>query len=109
MDVLFALAVIYPAARLSKYLFKTEAKRLLPIALALVSFVCIATDSLVRVFLLIPCGLYTTFFSSFEVLSAMFVGAAFDSYIEDVIVVVVSLVVGVPLLIGILKLKVLNK
>ena len=109
MDVLFALAVIYPAARLSKYLFKTEAKRLLPIALALVSFVCIATDSLVRVFLLIPCGLYATFFSSFEVLSAVFVGAAFDSYIEDVIVVVVSLVVGVPLLIGILKLKVLNK
>ncbi len=108
LDVLLALTIIYPAARLSKYLFKTDARHL-PIALASVSFVCIATDSLVRIFLLIPCGLYTTLFSSFESLFAVFVGAAFDSYIEDIVVVIVSLIIGVPLLVGILKLKVLDK
>lgn len=108
MDVLLALALIYPAARLSKHLFKNEA-RYLPIALASVSFVCIAADSLVRVFLLIPCGLYNVFFASFDALFPAFVGAALDSYIEDILVVVVSSIVGAPLLMGILKLKIRDK
>jgi hypothetical protein len=107
LDVLLALVLIYPAARISKYLFKSEARQL-PIALVLVSFVCIATDSLVRIFLLIPCGLYTLFFSS-GALFTVFVGAAVDSYIEDFLVVIVSLIVGVPLLISLLKLKILEK
>jgi hypothetical protein len=38
-------------------------------------------------------------------LHAVFVGAAVDSYIEDLIVVLVSFIVGVPLLIAILKQK----
>ncbi len=105
LDILFALLLVYPAARLSGYLFKTDVKRL-SIALVFVSFVCIATDSLVRVFLLVPCGLHSLFFGSFEELYAVFVGAAVDSYIEDFIVVVVSFLVGVPLIISALKLKI---
>lgn len=108
LDVLLALVLIYPTARLSKYLFKTEARQL-PIALAFVSFVCVATDSMVRIFLLIPCGLYSLFFNSFGALFTVFVGAAVDSYIEDFLVVIVSLIVGVPLLIGLLKLKILER
>lgn len=82
----------------------------LPVKLTLISFVCIATDSLIRIFLLIPCGLYNLFvyFNTFESLYAIFVEAAVASYVEDLIVVVVSLTVGVPLLVSLLKLGVLG-
>jgi hypothetical protein len=103
LDVLFALVLIYPAARFSRNLFTTDVKRL-PIALVLISFVAIATDSLLRVFLLVPCGLYGLFFESFNDLYVVFVGAAIDSYIEDLIVVIVSFLVGVPLIMSLLKL-----
>jgi uncharacterized membrane protein len=100
LDVLVAVLVIYPASRLSGSLFGTDLKRL-PIALILISFVSIATDSLVRIFMLVPCGVYSFFpdvFGSFAGLYAVFVGAALDSYIEDFIVVAVSFLVGIPLL-----------
>ena len=111
LDILFALVLIYPAAKLGGNLFKTDVKQL-TIALVLISFVCIATDSLVRVFLLVPCGgysLFPEFFGSPELLYAAFVGAAIDSYIEDLIVVFVSFLVGVPLMISLSKLKFLKK
>lgn len=108
LDVILAIILIYPAAKICKDLFSTDFKRL-PLALVLVSFVCIATDSLVRIFMLVPCGLYTLFFGSFDVLYAVFVEAAVSSYIEDLIVVAVSLVVGAPLIATMLKLKILNK
>jgi len=110
LDILLACLLVYPAARFSKSLFKTDIKRL-SIAVGLISFVCIATDSLIRVFLLVPCGLYSLFpgfFASFDGLYAVFVGAAVDSYIEDVILVVVSVLVGVPLLVSTMKLKILE-
>lgn len=108
LDILFALLLVYPAAKFSRNLFKTDIKRL-SIALILVSFVCIATDSLVRVFLLVPCGLHDLFFKGFEELYTVFVFAAVDSYIEDLIVVAVSFLVGVPLMISVSKLKILDK
>jgi hypothetical protein len=110
LDVLFALFLIYPSAKFSKNLFRTDVKQL-SIALVLISFVCTATDSLVRIFLLVPCGLYSLFpqiFGSFEKLYEVFVLAAIDSYIEDLIVVLISLLVGVPLLMSILKLRLLE-
>jgi hypothetical protein len=108
LDILLALFLIYPTAKLSKNLFRTDIKHL-SIALILISFVCIATDSLIRVFLLVPVGLHSLFFASFTELEAVFVGAAFDSYIEDLIVVTVSFIVGVPLLISISKLGLFKK
>jgi len=107
LDILFALILVYPTARFSRHLFGDKVKRL-TIALVLISFVCTVTDSLVRVFLLVPCGLYTLFpsvFEGFTGLYLIFVGAAVDSYIEDFLVVIVSFVVGVPLLISIFKLR----
>ncbi|MEM2995700.1 MAG: hypothetical protein QXI91_06805 [Candidatus Bathyarchaeia archaeon] len=108
LDILFALFLIYPAAKLGKHLFGSDVKRL-SVALVLISFVCIATDSLVRVFMLVPCGLYTLFFPDFATLYEVFVGAAAVSYIEDFIAVIVSFLVGVPLLITVLKLKLLEE
>ena len=108
LDILLALLLIYPAARLSRALFGKDAKSL-SIALVAVSFVCIATDSLVRVFLLVPCGLYGVLFPSYEALYAVFVGGAASSYVEDVIVVLVSFVAGVPLVMSASKLGILQK
>jgi len=57
LDILLALALIYPAAKLSRNLFGENVK-LIPPSLVLLSFVATVTDSLTRVFLLIPAGLY---------------------------------------------------
>jgi len=103
LDILFALCLIYPAAKFSKNLFRNDVKRL-SMALVLISFVCIATDSLVRIFLLVPIGLHTLFFTGFNELYDVFVGAAFYSYVEDLMVVAVSFIVGVPLVISMLKI-----
>jgi hypothetical protein len=105
LDILLALVIIYPAARLSNGLYKTGLNRL-SISLILTSFVSTATDSLVRIFLLIPAGLYTVFsFGTFPDLEAIFTGAALLSYIEDVWVIVVTLIVGVPLMIVLSRMK----
>ena len=106
LDVLLALVTIYPAARLSNGLYKAGLNRL-SVSLILISFVSTATDSLVRIFLLIPAGLYTVFsdFGTFLTLQAIFTVAALSSYVEDVLVIVVTLIVGVPLMIVLSKLK----
>jgi hypothetical protein len=102
LDVLAALILIYPAARLSNRLFSPSVKGK-STAVLLLSFVGIATDSLIRIFLLIPCGLSGMFFTSFEQVSAIFTGGAVASYIEDSFVVAVSLLVGVPLIVSLSK------
>ena len=108
LDVLAALTLIYPAAKIGGTLYVADLKSL-PVKVALISFVCIATDSLMRIFLLIPCGLHSLFFETFDSLQGVFVEAAIWSYIEDLIVVVVSLLVGVPLILATFKLGVLEK
>jgi hypothetical protein len=74
------------------------------VSLSIISFICIATDALVRVFLLVPSQLYKLFTYSPDVVYAMFVFGAIDSYIEDALVVIVSLVVGVPLIVALRKI-----
>src|SRR4030066_581116 len=107
LDILLAFVLIYPVAKMSKNLFEENVKRL-PISLVLVSFIGTVTDALTRVFLLVPAGFYMFFGWSPEAVYSIFVMGAVDSYIEDVLVVIVSLVVGVPLLLAlrrILELK----
>jgi hypothetical protein len=53
--------------------------------------------------------LFPEFFPSFDGLYLVFVGAAVDSYIEDAIVVIVSVLAGVPLLASVVKLKILER
>jgi uncharacterized membrane protein len=108
MDILLSLVLIYPAARFSRNLFKKDVK-LMPIAVVLISFVCVATDSLARVFLLVPCGLYGLFYGSFEALYVDFVGAAASSYLEDFLVVIVSLFVVAPILTVLQKARLFEK
>ena len=101
-DVLVALILIYPATKLGNHLFGPILKHM-STAVVLISFVGIATDSLIRIFLLIPCGLSGLFFTSLEQVSAIFTGGAVASYIEDSIVVAVSILVGVPLIVRLSK------
>jgi len=50
LNVLAALALIYPAAKIDEKIQTANIKRL-SLKMASVSFVCIATDSLIRIFL----------------------------------------------------------
>jgi len=108
LDILAALIIIYPVAKLGSWLFGTGLRRL-AIALVLVSFVCIATDALVRVFLLVPCGLYSLFFENFESFQTVFIAGAASSYIEDIIVAFVAFLAGVPLLVAASKLHIFQE
>jgi hypothetical protein len=108
LDILLTIFLIYPSAKLSSNLFGTDVRRL-SIALALISFTVIVTDSLVRVFLLVPVGLYNLFTLDFGYLQGMFITAAGFSYLEDAVAVAISFLVGVPLLTRILKLGHNNK
>jgi hypothetical protein len=99
IDILAALFIIYPAAMLSKSLFSKNVK-LMSVALVALSFVCTATDALTRVFLLIPIDLHVLVFPDYSVLQTVFIGSALSSYVEDIIVILVSLFAGVPLLIA---------
>ena len=103
LDILLAFVLIYPVAKMSKNLFEENVKRL-PISLVLVSFIGTVTDALTRVFLLVPAGFYMFFGWPPEVVYSIFVMGAVDSYIEDVLVVIVSLVVGVPLLLALRRI-----
>lgn len=107
-DILIGLFLIYPAARFSRG-FPAKGFKRLSASLVLVSFVCVATDSLVRVFLLVPCGLYGLFFTSFEALQAAFILGAASSYVEDVIVVVVSFLIGAPLVVAASRIGILRR
>ena len=96
-DVLVALALVYPAARIGKWVSQPNVKRL-AVSLLLISFIGIATDALMRVFLLVPGGLYALFTTNPDVVYGIFIAGAVDSFIEDALVVVISVLVGVPLL-----------
>lgn len=108
LDILLTIFLIYPAAKLSNNLLGTDVRRL-SIALALISFTVIVTDSLVRVFLLVPAGLHNLFTLDFGTLQGMFITGAGFSYFEDAVAVAISFLVGVPLLTRILKLGHNNK
>jgi hypothetical protein len=112
MDVLAALILIYPAAKFSNRLFNSNLKSKSRVLVS-ISFVGIATDSLIRIFLLIPCRLSTLFFTTFEQVSSIFTGGAIVSYVEDSLVVVISLLISVPLIVNLskqtLRLQTANK
>ncbi len=108
LDAIIAMCLVYPAAKLSQNLFN-ENLRLLPVSLAIVSFITVATDGLARVFLLIPAGLYSVIGMTQDMVLPAFVGGGIDSFIEDALVIVVSLIVGVPILLTLRKVMNLNR
>ncbi len=102
-DTLLALVLIYPAARIGKWISEPNVKRL-TMSLILISFIGIATDALVRIFLLVPSGLHILFTTEPQIVYTIFVTGAVDSFVEDALVVTVSFIVGVPLLLALQKI-----
>jgi len=105
LDSLAAFVLIYPVAKIGGWVLKGNVKRM-SLSLVLISFVGIATDALTRVFLFVPAGLSLMFTSSPAIAYEIFVAGAVGSYIEDVLVVIVSFIVGIPLLVALRKIPV---
>lgn len=95
LDILAAFFLVYPVAKLSKNLKKDVSR--LPVSVPLF-FIGTATDALTRVFLLIPVGLYAFFGWTYSSVQGVFIVGAIYSYVEDVQVVLVSFLVGTPLI-----------
>jgi hypothetical protein len=109
LDLLIAFALIYPVSKIGKWVWGTHTKRFL-ISLILIAFVSTVADSMTRVFLLVPGGLYQFFDLSYEALAiGWFIPGAVGSYIEDLLVSVVTLIAGVPLLMSLRKILHLNQ
>jgi hypothetical protein len=109
-DAVIAMCLVYPAAKLSKNLFDERISfRLMSVSLAMVSFITVAADGLARVFLLVPAGLYNVLGMTPDTVLAAFVGGGIDSFIEDALVVIVSIAVGVPIVLTLRKVTNLDK
>jgi hypothetical protein len=104
LDVLLAFILIYPAAKLSRNIFGNNHKQI-PLSLILISFIGTATDSLTRIFLLVPGRLYLLLGWPPEGIYEAFVAGAAWSYVEDLLVVFVSFLVGVPILLALRKIQ----
>jgi hypothetical protein len=102
LDVLLALILIYPTARLSRNMLESDPKRL-SLSLVFISFIGTVTDSLTRIFLLVPGGLYLFLGWPPEAVFDAFVLGAAWSYVEDILVVLVSFLVAVPILFALRK------
>ena len=105
LDVLLAFALVYPASKIGKKLFEQDVKYL-SMALILISFIGAVADALTRIFLLIPAGLYAFFGWAPEAVYYIFTVGAVKSYIEDALVVAVSLLVNAPLLTALRNMKI---
>jgi hypothetical protein len=86
---------------------KTIASRLLP-AIALVAFVSVELDVMVRVFMLTVGGLYQLYPIPASLLAGIFIAGAFQTPLEAAFCVLASTLVGVPVLIALEKSKMLS-
>jgi len=102
LDVLIAMVLIYPVTVISKKLFK-ENSRSLFYTVPLIAFIGTVTDSLARIFLLVPVGMYAVLGWPAETVYNSFIFGAAGSYIEDVSVVAVSLIIGAPMIAALKK------
>ncbi|MEM3550088.1 MAG: hypothetical protein QXN87_08045 [Candidatus Bathyarchaeia archaeon] len=103
LDLILAFALIYPVSKVGRWVWEGNAARL-TLALVLIAFVSTAADSMTRVFLLVPCSLYEIFGLSYYSLAyEWFIPGAVASYIEDLLVSVLTFVVGAPLTVSLKK------
>jgi len=108
LDCIFALALVYPAAVLSKNLSRKEIEiKRFALAILLISFISTVAHSLTMIFILVPVGLYKVEFGTFEAVYYAFVIGAAGSYIEDAIILAVSIVVYSPLLVFLRRSKII--
>jgi hypothetical protein len=105
LDLLAAFLLVYPTAKLGKNLWNNEGRpELFAVALLLIAFVTTVLDSLTRVFILIPMNGYQLFGYDYQALAyEWFIPGAVGSYIEDVLVCIMTTIAGVPVLTSLKK------
>jgi len=108
MDILVSLVLAFPVALLCGKLSQ-EDNRLLPLVVPLIGFVGTATDALTRIFLLIPLDFYTVLGWTEEMVYSAFILGAADSFVEDILILIVSSLLGVPLVASLRKVPELNQ
>lgn len=86
---------------------KSSAPRLVP-TIALIAFVSVELDVMVRVFMLIVGGLYQVYPIPVELLAGIFVAGAFQTPVEAAYCILASTIVGIPALVALEKGKVLS-
>jgi len=108
-DTYLGFFAVFPAAYLLRTLrdAKLNAVRLVPVA-ALVAFVSVELDVIVRICLLTVGGLYQALQIPVDALPWIFIAGAFQTPIEAAYTVAVVTLVGVPVLIALEKSKILS-
>jgi hypothetical protein len=108
LDCMVAFALIYPAAVLNRNIFEKRMEvRRFALTVLLISFISTVAHSLTMVFILVPAGMYMVELGTFEAVYYAFVIGAAGSYLEDVIVLAVSIAVYSPLLLLLRRSKIL--
>mgnify|MGYP005638490459 CR=1 FL=1 len=103
LDILAAFAMIYPVTKICEDLFDKDAKEM-PFTISLAAFIGTVTDSLTRVFLLIPAGFYVILGWPDEIVRVAFITGAAGSYIEDILAVIVASIIGAPIIAALKKI-----
>jgi len=103
LDVLAAPVLIYPAARFSRRLPEADACQI-SFATSLIAFIGCVTDSLARIFLLIPAGLYIILGLPKSAVYMAFLAEAAGSYIEDILTVVFAFTAGSSILLALRRI-----
>jgi hypothetical protein len=108
-DTYLGFIAVFPAAFFVRRLHgaKLGPPRLVPVV-ALVSFVAVELDAMVRIFMLIVGGLYQLYPIPIEALPAIFVLGAIQTPLEAAYTIAVATVVGVPALIALEKGRILT-
>jgi len=108
-DTYLGFIAVFAAASLMRTLHSTKLStpRLVP-AVALVAFVAVELDAMVRVFMLIVGGLYQLYPIPIEALPTIFLLGAIQTPLEAAYTVAVATVVGVPVLMALEKSGILS-
>ena len=101
LETIMGFILIVPTVLLSKDLFKKSGKAL-TVSMILIFFVSTSCDTTTGIFLLVPLGLYSVLGSP-EAAFAFIMAGVLNSYIEVVLIIVLSAVIGVPLFLTLRK------
>jgi len=108
-DTYLSFLATFPAAIVVKRtdLIHPSAKSLVP-AIALITFVAVELDAMMRIFMLADLGLYQLYGLPAGAWSAVFIAGAFQTPVEAAYSVLIASVVGGPVLIALRKAKILD-
>lgn len=108
-DTYLGFLAIFPAAIVVKRtdLKRPSAKTILP-AVALITFVAVELDAMTRIFMLADLGLYQLYGLPAGAWSAIFIAGALQTPIEAAYSVLLSSIVGVPVLIALRAARILD-